>query len=472
MFQSKYTSLYAKANLNPKWRVKTSSFTTRTDSVGIYTYISKLGVKGKGYSCGDSIEFSYRLTVVDTIAPKSKSITLCWEDIMGDRGKLPVNDHFGRTESGSYSPSIVNNKDVTALSDTANSSKINVLAGWTDRRHKFYTTYEFSYKECGGAINKVYDSIFWIVDIAEKAKNWGIDTAMYCRSAGTANIIDIWATVEGLRPSLSQNNSYWKEFGLNQTGTPLNYGTVHGGPALNGYTLKIDSLKSNINYYFQWRPDGGAKPCYLAKDHKTDSGLMLVIIRDGIAPIDFTAQLCLSSYTKGVKFNLNDYTSLDLTWTGNEVVDGHNINLDGLVQGTHKYSYKLAGACGYPNGVGVFYIKATNRVKVSSSKTVKYCVNRLPSKINLNDILNVAVAGVTWTLESVKNAGGTDVTIMTGGNIANVLNTTSGILDIAEFGRQYTTGPAVLKFKTGGSNGPGCGVPDGTMVTLEFNAVL
>jgi hypothetical protein len=213
-------------------------------------------------------------------------------------------------------------------------------------------------------------------------------------------------------------------------------------------------LKSNVKYHYLWAVDPGALPCFTSTNGTPDSGTLILIVQDPAIAQDYTSQLCLTSYIDGSHdFDLNLYAGLNVKWAP---VSSPALKTDAVLEvnnvkpGTYKYKYAIEPGCG-PGGTGVFYIKVTNKIN-AASKTVKYCLEKLPASINANDILGVGISSLNWTSTA---AGG--------------FNTTTGILEISEFVKakgNIVDGDSVTF--TVGSGTPACGVAAGTTVTIQF----
>jgi hypothetical protein len=313
----------------------------------------------------------------------------------------------------------------------------------------------------------------------EPATNWGRDTVIVCRTPGIKSIFTFYNNSAIDYPNipigkldLDNTNSYWFDRGLTGTDGDLTskYGTLDGTTSLVSYDVLVDNLVSNLGYNYLWRPDGGAYPCLVDENGKIDTGIIVVMIQDEYVAQDFTAQLCEASYTKAAnaedkKLSLFDYTGLKLAWTGGPglVPTNDSIDISKAGVGTHKYVYEAAADCG-PGGKGVFYVKIAPRVKVSSSKTVTYCIQKPPARINLNDVLNIAVQGITWAFNSTNSTSGVNM------SSAAIFDTSKGILNILEFGKaneDLFKNPITLEFNISGVGNNTC-VSTGTKLILKF----
>jgi hypothetical protein len=422
------------------------------------------------YNCGIEIRFSYTVHVKDSLGwldPKSES--KCFDDTIGKGNKNP-NFYFKRDDiNGSYAGQTIN-KPHTAWSYDATSKTATAV-------------FRFTYLDCLGTNprNKYVDDVLQlsgqsIQDLGYD--NWGSDTVIECREPGKKDIlydfykssqIDYPAfaslTPPLYKPGLDENGAYWYERGLTGVDGSLTgiWGTKTPLPSLDGRAVNLDELQSNRGYHYLWRVDAGVWECLVGTaSHEPDSGYIVVIIQDEIVAQDYTAQLCKESYVNALtpankKFSLFKYTGVNTSWTGPQLnATKDSILIPTLSAGTHKYTYNIPADCG-PGGDGVFYIKVTDKIKVSASKAVKYCVYRLPAMINFNDVLNIAVQGIEWELVSAT-VGGATITTVTGFS-------TDGILDILKYGTKHN-GVATLKFKI--KNGGECGVNNNTELTLEF----
>jgi hypothetical protein len=87
------------------------------------------------------------------------------------------------------------------------------------------------------------------------------------------------------------------------------------------------------------------------------------------------------------------------------------------------------------------------------NKTVKYCTAKLPSRINLNNVLGVVIKNLTWTTTSVTAADGFDANL--------------GVLDIGKYIASKGAGDATLVFKINAA-APLCGVNPNTTLTIHL----
>jgi hypothetical protein len=442
---AEYKDLYEKAGITAAWKHGGSFPNIPTDTLETYTLADTLVISKApaGYTCGIEGVFNYTLKIVNEIGPLDpRSFGICKEDTVGDLGKRDPNLIFKRNNvNGSYSPSTIGS------------------TGWAIQSSSglYAKAFTFTYYICDGTTRTVEDSLYLQVYHG----NWGVDTATVCRKPGEESVFTYYnmltyPNIPGGKLPLDEGVSYWYERGLTLTDGALtgNYGTVGDVASLTDKSINNDVLKSNMGYHYLWRPDPGKFPCMVNPSTKlVDSGYLVLIIQDKSFAIDYTAQLCKSSYA-GQPFSLNAYTGLSTTWN-----DGPNLsNISDVPVGTYKYTYNLPADCG-PGGNGVFYLKVTEKVKAPSSKTVKYCVQKLPGAINVNDVLGVAVASLKWE------------TISGFTNVNTSFNTTTGILDIGKYAQENGSGEATLTFTATGTGG--CGVNTGTTVTLIFtNSIL
>jgi hypothetical protein len=459
---SVYKELYEAAGMTAEWEFAPTNKDIPKNVLDTYTLTNNLVITDlkADYTCGDTIHFNYVVKVVpEDYKLSSISQSICASDTLGDLGKRDPNDIFQRSYAGTYAPATI--ADFTAW-DTE-------LIGGEPLPYRAYT---YTYTPCDGGSATVIDTL-WLI---KHQGDWGFDTVVYCRP-NTENIslamlwgdeqIDYPNILGGKKqPSVSQMfpaGSYWEDKGIKNLKTvPHTYdaGTTDGVSSLilSSKTLRSNKMNLSIAYNYLWRVEGGAIDCLV--DPVTglaDSGVMVVILKDPAIAQDYTAQLCKPSYTSGSKiFSLNQYAGLNVVWSGGagrvSATDG-DVDIDAISKNTYKYSYELTGFCG--TGTGVFYLKVTDKIKTPSSKTVKFCYRKLPGAINLNDILGVAVNGVTWqSSEALTSADG--------------FYSSTGILNIPEYVTSKGMDPGslpTLEFTTVGSQ---CGVTADTKVTIEF----
>jgi hypothetical protein len=451
-----YTDLYEKAGFNYTWKVG-GQITIKKDSIAQYLLEDTIVLTPDhpalaNYTCG--LEGIFQISVtVDTIGQlKGIGLGICAKDTLGDLGNTKAIDIFTVRQkyTGTYSPERINN--------------------WTDAeklaKKKLFT---FSYDDCKGNSPKmVVDTLY----IQEAHGYWGKDTIIACRVNAPSNIFayynddDIsYPLIDG-KPILDNTNSYWYDRAIgivpiSDKGTTDNNFSMVGvtDPYTDdGTELRKDYMKSNVGYHYLWRVAPNAYPVSCLFDYngggKPDSGTIVVILQDPAIAIDYTAQLC----KKGTyDFDLNAYTRLDVVWTGaNLETDNKTIRTENVYPGTYKYEYSLVSNCG-AGGKGIFYLKVTTKIKAPASKTVSYCVEKLPASINLNDVLGVAVSGLTWISDS-----GLDAT--------DGFDATTGVLDIPTYTSKHGTTPQDLVFETDGASD--CDVPNGITLTIKFVITL
>ncbi|MDR1339806.1 MAG: hypothetical protein LBK58_07130 [Prevotellaceae bacterium] len=455
-----YAKLYEQAGFTVTWKPGTTH-NVKYDSIAEYVFSDTLVLTNlhADYNCGTKIAFQYGVKVVLDVNPfiPQKKEAACISDTLSAE-PISAASWFNRNYPGEYIP-----KFVTGPVD-AGEWKIRDYLHTDSKTYKVPSKgFEFRYKDCNGDDQIRYDSIFVLPDTLNIG-DWGIDTAFYCKTDADISLsklvqdagvnYDPWGVPAKLFPGGENTGSHWYDRGVKVPYTPstLDYGTVGGGTSLvNDYYLKASIMSANTGYRYMWQIDGGAMECLV--DSKTgvpDSGYLVVILQEAAIAQDYTAQLCKSSYLAGpTKFYLNAYTGLDVQWTGGIALTGKDtVAVATVNKNTYKYSYTLPAGCG-PGGTGVFYLKVTDAVKVPAAKTVRYCLDKYPPAINLNDVLGVAVAGLTWTTTGTPTG----------------FNATTGILDVTAY---MSTGKieSTLEFATANANQ--CGVSNGTKVTIEF----
>jgi hypothetical protein len=451
--------LYTKAKVTVAWKSTQPMPSVPIDVVDILTVKDTLLVTGRpGYTCGGKGAFSLTVKVTDEIVQlPSQAYSICPQDTAGLKTVSPGHyfdaGHDGLT--GTYSPATIG---------AGTWSVFNPLES-DPAKKMWYKTFTFAYKDCNDNPMTVRDSLVLLPENGSVQhygkENWGSDTVVSCRLdiVGGKDVyyfyndpqIDyplITSQFPLVKPWLGDANSpkaRWYDRGLNGS-TPTSPSTLE-----NDINVLTDKMSSSVGYHYMWRADAGELPCLVGPGpgYLPDSGYVVVIIQDPIAAQDYTAQLCQGSFTK--KFSLAKYTGLNIQWqTGAQLNPGKDsIDVSKLTPGTHKYTYHLVPGCG-PGGDGVLYLKVTDKIKVSSSKTVTYCKEKLPASINLNDVLNVAVEGLTWSYS--------------GGTLAGFSN--DGILDIGAYAAAHGNGEATLTFTVAGGNS--CGVNIGTALTIKF----
>jgi hypothetical protein len=393
---------------------------------------------------------------------------------MGDLGKRNPNEVFMRTYPGTYSPSKIfdgtpwDTKEMPELMDSQEGQFNQYLVP--------YKEFIFTYVDCKNTTLTVKDTIFLIRAVGD----WGSDTVVYCRDSSSISLLRLFNDPMidypsiGFKPDLFPGGSvtatYWYDRGINY---PDSYapGTISGYPSLPEGSNKVnsDDMNSNIGYHYQWKPESGGIYClFTSMDGIPDSGIMVVILKDPAVAQDYTAQLCKNSYDEyNTHFDLNAYTGLSVKWerpkSGGYANglndDNHKVDVFGsdhgtqkeygLQRGVYKYAYTLPADCG-PGGTGVLYLKVTNNIKVPQSKTVKFCISKLPASINVNNIFGIADRNLTWSPpQNVTYEG---------------FNADTGVLDIAKY---FSANEAVAQDLTFTSGGTGC-VPAGKTVTISF----
>ncbi|MDR0618417.1 MAG: hypothetical protein LBG17_00770 [Bacteroidales bacterium] len=447
----KYVNLYAQAGLTASWLSGNNGLTKeiKLDSVASYALRDTLKITIEpGYSCGDTIPFLYQIRV-DSIARDTiaRAYSICASDTIGDMGKRDVNlTYFKRNlPNGAYNKTTVGSPWVP---------NTNAPNGST----KKIATYTYTYYDCKAPSkpHTIVDTLKIIDNLGNDAY-LGIDTVNYCRVAtGSVPVIDFYAQAWYLnKPNLSNTDSYWADRGTKDENSPSpsSYGTESGTSSLiGGYDLNLDDMGSSIGYYYRWNVDASVHTCFTDNNGKPGWGTLVVILQDPFVAQDYTAQLCKESYLNGDKFNLNTYANLPaVSWSGTGL-SGSNITPYDLDKSTYKYKYEASGDCA--TGKGVFYIKITSKVRTPSSKTVKYCLAKLPSQINLNDVLGVAVKSLTWSSSnSLTVDDGFDASL--------------GILDIGKYIKSKGRTATELTFVTATGSST-CGVPTGIVLKIDL----
>jgi hypothetical protein len=477
-----YINVYKAAGFTVDWK-HGGSFTIKRDSVYNASLRDTLLISNASdkYTCGEEISFKLGVRVDSSYTLGPKALTLCTIDTVGDLGNRHPKDIFGRT-GVTYEYSTLKGGAATWTDIT--------IGGKTVAKGVF----TFTYSTCKPAPNhegESSDTLYLITESFAPNSYWDKDTITYCRDSASIDIFKLYfdsvidyPNIPVGKPALTSTGSYWYDRDLGQTPIPDaigDYSTTTGYPSLKinpigkngkGTDVQMDIMKSNVAYNYLWRVDPAAFPCLTTSAGVPDSGTMVVIIHDPAVAQDYTAQLCNNSYeSSGNGFDLNAYTGLNVKWipvlspalnTDNATLP---VNTPGKVYtGTYKYQYVLPPICG-PGGTGVFYIKVTDKIKSPVSKTVKYCINKLPASINVNDVLGVAVDGLKWT---VKRADGIVVTptgTVNAGFIAD------GILDISAYTNAHGAGQQTLLFEVDSAT-VDCGVSSSTKLTIQFVTVL
>jgi hypothetical protein len=456
-------NLYQKAGFNYKWKKSNGSaaysVNIKSDSVATYSLVDTLILTAKhGYTCGDTVEFRYGVTV-DSIVTDTlgAGFGICVKDTTLYKEELLV-DIFKRTV-----PPI----NLRYFIGSGTTPVIKVGGNWGST---FPTSriYRLEFNDCQGNPHKVYDTLYIRpVLTGAGSSNLGIDTVVDCRKPGKQDILDVFykeTSYPGGKPILTQNEAHWKDLGIDTTGNYVNYlpGTTTGTTSLIASSLYEDIMVTSTAYHYRWtyEPTGNKGDCFTGPDGVPANGIMVVILQDPVAAQDYTAQLCSDSYpAANPTFDLNLYTGLNVAqWKQQGVATpiGHTINVPALAANISSYTYKFyydveSGCVAAGSGKsGVFYIKITSKVKAPALKEVKYCISKLPTSINLNDVLGVAVNGLSWT------ASGT----------VEGFNGTTGILDILEYRSAHPGfGATTLTFTASAS--AGCGV-GGNVVKISF----
>ncbi|MDR1090298.1 MAG: hypothetical protein LBL79_04405, partial [Prevotella sp.] len=487
-----YLDLYTNAGFKQfEWASKNrgnGEYKLRKDSVATYSLVDSIlltkGTKPAEYSCGDTVIFKIVVRVDSIFKLGSSGVGLCKEQLEGDLGNRNPNEIFKHNVYGAqYAPDKIG------------------LTGWSSNEiSNGYKIFVYSYTTCdpkgndGKGSGTVNDTIYLYDD--GPYGNWGKDTIVYCRDSVPASIFNMYfdsainyPNMPKGKPYLTVSNSYWYDRDLGQipfTFPP--YNTTSGASSLDvqtnlpdpndlsqheisGYSLQLGIMKSNIGYNYLWKVDPGAFPCLTNEDGVPDSGTMVVIIQDPAIAQDYTAQLCKSSYvSQSTDFDLNLYAGLSVMWTpetNNPHLENDNstLKVGTIAMGTYKYKYSIPAGCG-PGGKGVFYLKITNQVKAPVSKTVQYCIAKLPASINLNDVLGVAVSGLTWTGKIPDAGAGTTLDSSYGFE-------SNGTLDIAKFiAKKKDADPVDLEFTIAFSDAKTCGISSSTKLTLKFVTTL
>jgi hypothetical protein len=473
----KYSDLYAKAGITYSWQNVANNpsyypIKVKKDSIASYTFMDTLLIDLNsapvGYTCGDTIVFKYNVRVDSTFTLNPISLFICPEDTVGTKGERSPNFFFDRNYGGTYLPATLESTGWTKVTkhviDGSGNPK-DIETAWKE--------FVYSGKDCKDKSYSVNDTL-WITG---PVGYWGMDTVTYCRDTSNLSLYKLWMHEDqidypniggkpaGLFVDGAPTGSNWYDRGVKAPYTPSTYdeGTTTGAKSLadGDYSVNQDIMKSNIGYHYLWRVNGVS--CLV--DPITgipDSGIMVVILKDPALAQDYTAQLCRSSYGQ---FDLNLYTGLNVTWKqpasgglASGLENGHIVDItngnsgNGVYGGTYKYAYELPADCG-TGGKGVFYLKVTDKIKTPSSKTVSYCINKLPASINVNDVLGVAVESLTWSI-------GTPVS-------AEIFNTGTGVLDVPAFINATNSSPQDIVF-TVNNSGDLCGVANATTVTVKF----
>jgi hypothetical protein len=428
-----------------------------TDSVAKYNLFDTLVISNTpdGYSCGDTIFFKYDI-VVDTLARDTlgKSYVICPSDTLGTHSP---NEWFKRNlPGGKYTPATVApwNKATT---------KPWVVKGETLGT---FNVFKYDYNKCSGTPGKTIEDTLFLLTKELPDDSIGADTVIYCRENSSVPIFDVYDKAHyAIQPLLTETNSFWEELGILVGKSTKDYGTTDSTASLTNYSLNFDIMRSSIVYNYKWST---TIECFIDKQGNPGFGLLSVYIQDPVAAQDYTAQLCKDSYTagSGTNFNMNTYTGLDVVWTkkdGSTMASNGIITPTGMTLGTHPYYYNLPADCSVGGKEkGVFYIKITSKVKVPKAKTVRYCVDKLPATINMNDVLGVAVNGLTW----VSPWAATE-------DAAYGFDRSSGTLTISKYianrAAKNLTPKENLVFKTTGAST--CGVSNDIELTISIGSL-
>jgi hypothetical protein len=416
------------------------------------------------FLCGDTIIFKIDVIVKDSIALGPKRVGKCFDDTISLLKAMTLRELFGREGVPG-----------TGYTETA-------ILPWTSAEvsanRKLYT---FTYNTCGTpATATIVDTLYLYKESPAPTNDWGKDTIVYCRLGNNPDIYALYGDaamnyplIPGAPPYLDESNSYWYDRDLGQTPFtfgPGAYGTksktssigidpnvatpAHWAVWAKTNVIDVNDLRSNIGYHYLWRVDPGALDCF-THGGIADSGIMVLIVQDPAIAQDYTAQLCQSSYSTAGVFDLGAYSGLSVTWVGAPTITDGKITVANFQPGTYKYTYHVEPGCG-SGGDGVFYVKVTNTVR-TSSKEVKFCVEKLPATINVNDVLGVGVMDLKWT----------------GLTAAEGFDETTGILDFSKYGAAHPNdvinGKEITLTTT---NADKCGVASGTTVKINLVTAL
>jgi hypothetical protein len=492
----KYVDLYKAAGFTfgtSPWK-HGGSFKIRKDSIATYSLSDTIvfATKPLEYTCGEPVVFKLVARVDSMVKLGPIALSKCTDDTLGDLGNRTPNEVFNRNSGGNYYTGNSGTDPITKLTPFTGA----LTGSYTTTINDSYGTrtvttvwkaYRYHYRTCNPADANEYADVYDTLYISDgsPAPNsyWGKDTIVYCRDTSAVDIFKLYydsvmgyPSIPGAKPGLTQSSSYWRDRDLGQSYAngrfPFPpYSTKDGKSSLgievtgtfsradtiasyekSGYSVNLDILKSNVAYHYLWTVDAAAFPCFTNKDGVPDSGTMVVILQDPAIAQDYTAQLCKSSYSGG--FNLNVYAGLNVTWqpVGSPALTNNVLNVPSTSFGTYKYKYSIPAKCG-PGGDGVFYIKVGSNVKVPTSKEVKYCIDKLPASINLNDVLGVGIEPLTWSSSDGLGTG-------------DGFETNAGTLDISKYVSSKGSKAETLTFVT--NNAAACGV---NAVTLKITFV-
>jgi hypothetical protein len=451
--------LYTKAGFVWAWKTTgTKDYaaqTKRLDSVATYNFFDTLVITTapKGYSCGTKIPFRFDL-VIDSIARDTigRGFAICASDTVDENGKRSPNHWFKRNLPKGKYKNFNGTTEVTSITPWPVGAK----------RQLFY----YYYDKCpSGTVSKPIVDTLYLIDVLPD-DSIGIDTVVYCRRTNDVSIVDenIWgkASYPGLKPDLSESNSTWEDWGITQERgitDPDHYGTTTKVTSLTNHKLNLSIMRASIGYNYMWTIQG--MDCFVDDKGKPGWGILTVILQDPYVAQDYTAQLCMNDIGK---FDLNTYTGLAVNWKWN---DGSQLTGNAItpsapawVANTYKFNYEAGGSDGCGSGKGVFYVKITKNIKAPKSKSVKFCNEKLPATINLNDILGVGYSGLKWKYTSGDNKWDSEV-----------FDGDFGILDINKYVAKHKAIPATkVVFETTGA--VDCGIPSGIKVEIDFTGTL
>ncbi|MDR1926660.1 MAG: hypothetical protein LBQ13_03145 [Endomicrobium sp.] len=456
-----YGNLYDKAGvafslLPATWDVKVEA-PFESDSVYEATLTIDPANSPKEYTCGLSGKYLLKVKVRDSIDFDPKTHIICVDDTVGIEGQRNPDDIFKRqVPGGSYSPATI------------------FAGGWTADEVANGKQFLYSYTDpCTSTPKTVKDTL----RLDGKHGYWGKDTVTVCRTKGLADILNDHGYYDALSyPGINglpqpADISYWYDRGT--TGTfPVLPGTKSGNSSLVGsHTINLDDMLSSIGYNYLWRIDPAASFCLGG-----DSGMMVVILQEALSVVDYRAQMCTNALTSD--FDLALFTGIkNAAWKhvayapitiSDDKILANDLSAN-LGIGTHKFSYKIGGNCSAEDSA-VFYLKITDKVKISTSVTEKYCKDNLPASINLNDLLGLVDASPTWALQSAEIDGGTIA------QLTDIVGfTANGVLDIGKlanspgFNGDFGSSDQVKLVFT--LTGTGCG-HSGSTVTLDFSKLF
>ena len=442
-----YTDLYKQAGIDVTWNPLTFTVDRSADGVGTtYRAVGRF-TKPTGYSCPDSVVYILDVKVTDLKDLKPINVPVCANDTAGSAQVKPINDFFKRPNT------VVGTAQLLAGQGRYTPADLQSQTTWTSKGNNVYhAVFRFDYKDCTGNTGYVDDTL--VLRESPLDKFWDYDTATVCRTTTNINLVSLHNSLANGKPILDATSSFWNELGRRDAGSHPDYtyftpdGTWDG---LSRISIDPTKLSSNIGYHYQWQIDASAN-CFAG-----DSGRLVIILQDPFAGKDYAGQLCGGNNTKT---NLEQYTGITgATWhiilNGNPTAIADATNADVYI-GTNIYTYKTLAGCGVSTTNKV-YIKNTAHVKIPATTTVKFCITKLPSVINLNEVLGV-IDGVTWSAPAYTN-----VTANAGG-----YNAATGIIDIGAYSPSLTASSGTATFTATG----GTCVPTGTTVIIEFVTAL